>query len=77
MLGCLLPPWRCLLPPWRCLLPPWHLGATKGELLVGRSLYLAVHVTCMPSPLQELKGELLVGGVYVRLFLKDPRFPLR
>jgi DnaJ family protein C protein 13 len=26
---------------------------------------------------QELAGELAVGGVYVRLFLKDPRYPLR
>lgn len=26
---------------------------------------------------QELAGELMVGGVYVRLYLKDPRYPLR
>lgn len=25
----------------------------------------------------ELAGELLVGGVYVRLFLKETRYPLR
>lgn len=25
----------------------------------------------------KLQGELYVGGVYVRLFLKNPRFPLR
>lgn len=26
---------------------------------------------------RELEGELMVGGVYVRLYLKDPRYPLR
>lgn len=25
----------------------------------------------------ELQGEILLGGVYVRLFLRDPKFPLR
>lgn len=26
---------------------------------------------------KPMKGELLVGGVYVRLFIKEPTFPLR
>ncbi|OMO57986.1 hypothetical protein COLO4_34941 [Corchorus olitorius] len=29
------------------------------------------------SPQQEMRDEPQVGGIYVRLFLKDPKFPLR
>ncbi|KAK8644898.1 hypothetical protein V6N13_118759 [Hibiscus sabdariffa] len=30
-----------------------------------------------PSPQEEMRDEPQVGGIYVRLFLKDPKFPLR
>ncbi|KAE8714162.1 DnaJ-like protein subfamily C GRV2 [Hibiscus syriacus] len=30
-----------------------------------------------PSPQKEMRDEPQVGGIYVRLFLKDPKFPLR